>query len=126
MYNNLYEIRRDTNLIDDKTRILIRRYIPDFGNVDVACGNWYHDNILDFIDDEIQDFKVFPKDNEIIINLGKEVEEILDFENVEESLAAYQHEEEQREEYYEASPLEDWLTDGKDGGALAMLAGYAK
>ena len=70
MFNNLYEII-SSGILKDSTTIHIRKYISGMGVVNVASGNWYHDNILDHLHDTIEDFKVFPKDDEIYINLGK-------------------------------------------------------
>lgn len=131
MYNTLYEIYiNGTKLIDDNTRIIVRGYKKLAGcDCKLADGNWYNDDVLEYAKVKIHHFMMFPEDNEITIHVGN-VEEldnnIYDLENVEESLEAYASEESAKEEYYQPSPLEDWLFDGQLGGALKMLAGYAK
>lgn len=59
----------EMGLVKDDTKIYVRGY----GDVPVllTCGNWFQDNVLDYMDKEIESF-TWQDDNKIYIDI-KEV-----------------------------------------------------
>lgn len=60
----------EMGLVKDSTTIYIRGY-GAFGMVVLACGNWFQDNVLDYLDKEIGEF-TWQDDNQFYIDIKEE------------------------------------------------------
>ena len=57
----------EMGLVNDNTTIYVRGY-GTYGMIVLACGNWYHDNVLDYVNNEIDSF-TWQYDNSFYIDI---------------------------------------------------------
>lgn len=62
----------ETGLVKDSTILTIRKY-GEYGMIVAAIGNWFQDNVLDYLNNEIESF-TWQDDDYFYIDL-KEVEQ---------------------------------------------------
>lgn len=60
----------DLGLVKDDTKIWVRGY-GSFGMVIRACGNWYQDNVLDYMESELESF-TWQDDSKVYIDIKEE------------------------------------------------------
>lgn len=83
MIRTLYELRRDTNIIDDDTRVIISAENPYSGKQTIlAKGNWFNDDVLEYIQADLLELRIYPMENRLCCEVDWYIAEEHDYSNV--------------------------------------------